>query len=123
MGNRKYFVEEESKLMDDISEKKYLDVLKILADRGWTVRDYRCYSNYVLKNPDIKSHYICFLFCKKDRGFFVEFTREGDGNDYCSSSTMYAAEKKLDQKFIEDTFNSYIDPDFKIVSFNNDKNV
>lgn len=125
MENKKInFLDIETDLVKSITDCKYKDVLNTLHENGWWLKDYRVYVKSRWKYKDVVDRYICFLFCKEDRGIFVEVTRYNPDfgevtrynpeNDFCTAATVLSADQKLDQEKIESVFKIYVNDELHI---------
>lgn len=102
MDNKK-FIDSEVELVEDITLRNYQYALRTLNAKGWLLRDStRSYNKKSWKFP-----YTCFLFCKEDRGIFVEVTRDNTGEEQCVAASSLAANEKLDLKKINAIFDHY----------------
>lgn len=115
MENKKInFLDIETDLVKSITDCKYKDVLNTLHENDWWLKDYRVYVKSSWKHKGVVDPYICFLFCKQDRGIFIEITRYNTKNDFCVSATVLSADQKLDQEKIESVFKTYVNDELHI---------
>lgn len=110
----KIFIDKETDLIKSITDRDYKDALSILQENGWGLKDYRVYDKPSWKHKDVVFPYICFLFCKEDRGIFVEITRHNSEDNYCAAATVLSSDQKLDQEKIESVFATYVKDELHI---------
>lgn len=106
MENKK-FIDSEVELVEDITLRNYQYASKALEAKGWLLKDHRSYNKKSWKYPKVEFPYKCFLFCKEDRGIFVEVTNDNDGVEHCVAASSLAANEKLDLKKINAIFDHY----------------